>query len=190
MRRRHPSALLLACALALGACQTPSATAPSEPAEPKAAQSSVFEPASGVRCDRSTRVCEYRGGPTVGLTRLFFGDAAADGLAPQMASSSYAYDPIFKPNPRASCDTLVTTCYEAGGASLELTRNYFGADAATRLEKRKASEIVRYGDYITCDRLSQVCYDRMGAGVGVTRLYLGETESEKLLERLRASTSG
>jgi hypothetical protein len=170
-------------------CQTPT------PAEPKPARaveppSSVFEPAKGVRCDRSTKICEYKGGPTVGLTRLFFGDSAADGLAPRMREAGYPFDPIFKPGPRASCDTLVTTCYDEGGASVSLTESYFGGDASARLEQRlrqpgSSGAIVRYGDYITCDQMSGVCYDRLGAGVVLTQIYLSEEQAKRLLARLR-----
>jgi hypothetical protein len=171
-------------------CQTQTPT----PAEPKPAQaaktaSSVFEPAKGVRCDRSVKICEYKGGPTVGLTRLFFGDAAADGLAPRMSAKGYPFDPIFKPSPRASCDTLVTACYDEGGASVPLTESYFGGDAGARLAKRmrggSGDAVVRYGDYITCDQMSGVCYDRLGAGVVVTQMYLGQEQADGLLARLR-----
>ena len=153
--------------------------------------SSVFEPAKGVRCDRSTKICEYKGGGSVGLTRLFFGDAAADGLAPRMSEAGYPFDPIFKPTSRASCDTLVTTCYDEGGASVPLTESYFGSDARTRLEKRlrqpgaSSRAIVRYGETITCDQMSGVCYDRLGAGVVVTQMYLGQEKADRLLARLR-----
>jgi hypothetical protein len=171
-------------------CQTPA------PAEPKPAQaveppSSVFEPARGVRCDRSTKVCEYKGGPTVGLTRLFFGDGAADSLAPRMSQAGYPYDPIFKPVSGASCDTLVTTCYDEGGASILLTESYFGSNAGAQLTKRmkkpsgSGSAVIRYGESITCDEMSGACYDRLGAGVVVTQMYLGKEQADGLLVRLR-----
>jgi hypothetical protein len=171
-------------------CQTPTPAEPG-PAQTRETAGSVFEPAKGVRCDRSTKICEYKGGATVGLTRLFFGDAAADGLAPRMSATGYAFDPIFKPTTQASCDTLVTACYDESGASVPLTERYFGGDARTRLEKRmrrpsgSGSAIVRYGETITCDEMSGVCYDRLGAGVVVTQMYLGEEQADRLLERLR-----
>jgi len=193
-------AALPAALIAAAGCQSP-AEAPAPPPAPAATASARapaaapaaapapetgdrFEPARGVVCRRSARVCDWRGGPSVGLTRLFFGDPAADSLAPKLAPS-FRYDPIFKPSPDQSCDTLVTTCYDRGGASAELTKRYFGAEAARRLEARSAS-VVRYGQWVTCDKTSSVCYDRLGAAVGVTRLYLGEPESEQLLGRLRA----
>jgi len=192
MRGLALASLVAGASLLFVGCQTP----PPTPAEPKPAQAAeptplLFEPAKGVRCDRSAKICEYKGGPTVGLTRLFFGDAAADAVAPRMSAADYPFDPIFKPTLRASCDTLVTTCYDEGGASVALTESYFGADARTRLETRlrqpgsSGSAIVRYGDYITCDPMSGVCYDRMGAGIYVTREYLSKEHASRLLARLR-----
>lgn len=187
MGRSIASGALLLASLALAACQTSSAPeAPTAAAEPEPESKPVFEPARGVSCDRQTKVCNYKGGATVGLTRIFFGDGAADAIDVQQAAIHYRYDPIFKPNPDESCDTLVTTCYDGSGASEDLTRRYFGSKAAKMLSDRR-SQIVRYGKYVTCDRTSQVCYDRLGAGVGVTRLYLGEPQSERLLDRLRAT---
>jgi hypothetical protein len=194
------TARLAAVLIAAAGCQSP-APAPEAPPAPAATTASArtdaaaaapapaaegdrFEPARGVVCQKSARVCEWRGGPSVGLTRIFFGDSAADALAPKMAPT-FRYDPIFKPNPNQSCDTLVTTCYDRGGASAALTKQYFGAEAAKRLEAR-TSAVVRYGEWVTCDKTSNVCYDRLGAAVGVTRLYLGDAPSDALLGRLRA----
>jgi len=184
------ASLVAGASLLLSGCQTPAPGRP-EPSQAAESPSSAFEPAKGVRCDRSTKICEYKGGPTVGLTRLFFGDGAADALTPQMREAGYPFDPIFKPTSRASCDTLVTTCYDEGGASLVLTQSYFGDEARTRLEKRlrqpggSSSAIVRYGEVVTCDEMSGVCYDRLGAGVFLTREYLSQEHAERLLARLR-----
>ncbi len=172
-------------------CQTsspPTTAGSAQAAVPKPGIDETFEPAKGVSCNRSSNVCEWRGGISVGLTRLFFGDAAADAAEPTMQSAHFPNDPIFKPNPAASCDTLVTTCYDAGGASDALTSRYFGADATRRLSERRR-QIVRYGQHVTCDQATQVCYDRFGAGVGITQLYIGDAESHALLARLRARDS-
>jgi hypothetical protein len=202
-RTPRTAARLAAVLIAAAGCQSPApepatpapaattasarTSAPAAPAAPAAETGDRFEPARGVVCTKSTRVCEWRGGPSVGLTRIFFGDPAADALAPKMAPN-FRYDPIFKPSPDQSCDTLVTTCYDRGGASAALTKQFFGAEAARRLEARTSS-VVRYGEWVTCDKTSNVCYDRLGAAVGVTRLYLGEPQSDALLGRLRARES-
>lgn len=177
-------------ALAASACQSSGVPEGPGPISPKAAaagatQTDRFEPAKGVSCSRSAQVCKWRGGPTLGLTRLFFGNAAAEALVPSLAPAHYPNDPIFKPNPDASCDTLVTTCYDRGGASDALTDKYFGSEAA-RLLKERRRQIERYGEHVTCDQASKICYDRFGAGVGITQLYLGDPESKALLARLRA----
>ena len=183
---------LCAAALLLGGCQTSRAPEPADaitvtaPEVPTVAP--TFEPAKGVTCNRTTSLCVWRGGPSVGLTRLFFGEAAADAAASRVAKAHYPHDPIFKPTPESSCDTLVTTCYDQQGASPDITSRYFGSDAARLLEERRA-QVVRYGAFVTCDQGTNICYDRFGAGVGITQLYIGEPESQALLARLRARDS-
>lgn len=185
MRFDATATTLVLAALFLAGCQSTGT-----PVEPAAAQApekrEIFEPARGVTCDRGTEVCDWRGGPSVGLTRLFFGNDAAAALDTRMAPQNYPHDPIFKPNPSSSCDTLVTTCYDAGGASADLTDRYFGPNAAKLLAERRA-QILRYGLHVTCDTTSNVCFDRFGAGVGITRLYIDEAASDVLLARLRAN---
>jgi hypothetical protein len=177
---------LAACfaGLILCACQSTPSGGPAPRAEAKAPASPVFEPARGVSCNRQTKVCENRGGASAGLTRLFFDDAAGDAVAARMAAGGYRYDRIFSPATGVNCDTLVTTCYDAGGASAELTRKYFGSGAEKRLGRRVRS-IQRYGKFVTCDRTSEVCYDRLGAGYGVTRMYIGDAAADQLLKRMR-----
>jgi hypothetical protein len=175
-----------AAALACASAGTPGASRP-EAADAAAARQS-FEPGKGITCHRDTKVCERKGQPSVGLTRLIFGDGPADAVSEGMAASHYPGDPIFKPTPWESCDTLVTTCYGADGASAELTARYFSSEAARRLQRRQsepAHGITRRGATITCDHAAGVCYDRLGADVGATRMYLGEDKSAALIPRLR-----
>lgn len=188
--RTIPISLGAAGLLAL-ACQSAPAPEPTPRAEAqKPAASPIFEPARGVRCNRNTSICDYRGGPSVGLTRLFFGDAAASAIDVGMREKAYPHDPIFQPSRTVSCDTLVTTCYDESGASGDLTGRYFGSGAVKLLEARRRS-IERRGPYVTCDRSAGVCYDPLGAGYGATRMYIGETEADLLVRRLRPfQTSG
>lgn len=183
MRSDATAITLLLAALTLAGCQ--STGTPAEPATPQAAQrGDVFEPGTGMSCNRGTKVCKWHGGPSVGLTRLYFGNGPADALVPQMAPQNYPYDPIFKPNPYASCDTLVTTCYDSSGASAKLTDRHFGSKAVKLLTKRHA-QIIHFGAHVTCDKMSNVCFDRFGAGVSITRFYLDDSASNVLLARLR-----
>ena len=178
-------------AIVLAGCQTSAFQTPAAPAQaavPEPLVKETFEPAKGVTCYHSSSACEWRGGTSVGLTRLFFGDAAADAAARVMHPTHYPHDPIFNPNPGASCDTLVTTCYDGSGASDALTSRYFGGEATRRLTERRP-QIVRYGQHVTCDQATQICYDRFGAGVGITQLYIGDAESHALLARLRTRES-
>ncbi len=183
MRSHLAVILLFLAALALAGCKSAGTPAKSA-AAPAAEKSDVFEPARGVTCDRGTKICDWRGGPSVGLTRLFFGNGAADAIEPRMAAQNYPYDPIFKPNPSVSCDTLVTTCYDGSGASDDLTDKYFSPKAEKLLKARRA-QIIRYGLHITCDNTTKVCFDRFGAGVSITRFYIDKRASDVLLARLR-----
>ncbi|MDJ0850468.1 MAG: hypothetical protein QNK04_19015 [Myxococcota bacterium] len=194
---------LLALALLPG-CQTESgpSTQPEKTARPAPPPPSrTFQPGPGITCDRQAKVCRFGETPSPGLTRLHFGDGAAAALttppAPDPATgiappAQEVADPIFKPSRKQSCDTMVASCYDWDGASVSLTQEHFGAEAAKKLQARlntrdEAQRIVRYGETITCDNLAQVCYDRMGAGYGLTRLYLGEPQAAALLKRLQAS---
>ena len=182
------AALLCLTSLALLACSTPTPAEP-EAAPPAAAATpappDTFEPSPGVICDRDREVCEFRGGASVGLTRLFFGDPAGDAAEAAATSRAYPHDPIFVLPDGAICDTRVTTCYTLDtGASDEVTGEYFGPKAVERLATRRA-EVARYGDHVACDRGSQICYDRFGASVGITHVYIGAEASEALLPRLK-----
>lgn len=204
MRVSHLVSILAIAGLAVAGCS--SSSGPSETAAAPALSRS-FQPAAAVRCDRERKICEYDGVASVGLTLVYFGDKAAQKLidppaAPEPAEPGQpaapappaieTADPIFKPEPTQSCDTLVATCYDGDGANVGLTREQFGGPAAKRLETRMASReartrILKQGPYITCDNLSGVCYDRLGAGVGLTQLYLGDEQSQRLLQRLGGS---
>ncbi len=196
------SVLLLAL---LVGCQTDSGPSRAEPqaakAPPPPPPSPTFQPGPGISCDRKAKICRYGKTPSPGLTRLHFGDGAAQALttppAPDPATgvappAPEVADPIFKPSRKESCDTLVASCYDWDGANVSLTQARFGDKAAKQLQARlatrnEAQRVVRYGDTITCDNLAQVCYDRLGAGYGLTQLYLGQNQADALLERLQAS---
>ena len=192
-----PSALALsalaACAVAcvlfaLGCASTPSTPTTGIAPAPKA--SSVVRINDDVSCDKSTKRCLFRGLPSVGVTRVIFGDSVANELQSTSGLPIWKSDPIFKPATDQSCDTLSAACYDREGPNVALTRATFGGNAATRLDKRmkrpaKGREIVKYGSSVTCDRDAGVCYDRLGASVGYTRLYLSEAQSNQLLTRMR-----
>ena len=76
---RLPCALApcaLACALfAFGCASTPSATTTGVAPAPKT--SSVVRINDDVSCDKSTKRCNFRGLPSVGITRAIFGDSVA-----------------------------------------------------------------------------------------------------------------
>jgi hypothetical protein len=179
----------LACiSFAFGCASTPSATTKGDAPAPKA--SSVVRINDDVSCDKSAKRCDFRGQPSVGVTRAIFGDSVASTLQSTSGLPIWKSDPIFEPAIGQSCDTLSAACYDREGPNVALTRATFGGNAATRLNQRmtrpaKGREIVKYGSSVTCDRGAGICYDGLGASVGYTRLYLGETQSDQLLTRMR-----
>ena len=193
---RLPYAVAL-CAVAcigfgFGCASTPSATktgvSPEAASAPKA--SSVVRINDDVSCDKSAKRCNFRGLPSVGITRVIFGDSVANALQSTSGLPIWQSDPIFNPAIGQSCDTLSAACFDSEGPNVALTRAIFGGNAATRLDKRmqrpaKGREIVKYGSSVTCDRDAGICYDRLGASVGYTRLYLSEAQSNDLLTRMR-----
>lgn len=194
LRALAPSALApgaLACVLfAFGCASTPSSTTTGAAPAPKPKASSVVRINDDVSCNKSTKRCEFRGLPSVGVTRAIFGDRVANELQSTSGLPIWKSDPIFNPATGQSCDTLSAACYDREGPNVALTRATFGGNAATRLDQRmkrpaKGREIVKYGSSVTCDRDASVCYDRLGASVGYTRLYLGEAQSDQLLTRMR-----
>jgi hypothetical protein len=190
---RPALAALALLALATGCASTPEgAPSPSKTAaaKPAPAASAVVRINDDVSCDKAAKRCDFRGNPSVGLTRTIFGDRMAGELQATSGVPVWKSDPIVTPGTGQSCDTLSAACFDKDGPNVELTRSVFGGNAATNLDKRmrkpaKGREIVRYGTSVTCDRQAGICYDRLGASVGYTRLYLGKTQSEELLDRMR-----
>lgn len=112
------------------------------------------------------------------------------GLTPAVADT-------FRPEPGVRCDDVAQICYSRGSPSVDLTRQYFGRDAARALrwrlqrEERGRYESVFYPETgVRCDRAAQVCYNRHGEpSFRLTRDYLGY-DAARRLERRSGPDSG
>ncbi len=106
------------------------------------------------------------------------------GLTPAMADT-------FRPERGVRCDDVAQICYDRGSPSVELTRHYFGRDAARALrwelrrEERGRDGRVFYPESgVRCDRAEQVCYNRRGEpSFRLTRDYLGSDAARRLERR-------
>jgi len=106
------------------------------------------------------------------------------GLTPAVAET-------FRPERGVRCDDAAQVCYYRGSPSVEMTRQYFGRDAARALrwnlrgEEGGRRERVFYPEPgVRCDRADQVCYNRRGEpSLRLTRDYLGYDAARRLERR-------
>ena len=106
------------------------------------------------------------------------------GLTPAMADT-------FRPERGVRCNDVAQVCYYRGSPSVDLTRQYFGRDAArARRWSLRREERPRYGRVfypeqgVRCDRVQQVCYNRRGEpSFRLTRDYLGFDAARRLSGR-------
>lgn len=112
------------------------------------------------------------------------------GLTPAVADT-------FRPERGVRCDDVAQICYDRGSPSVDLTRQYFGRDAARALRwSMRREEGGRYDSAfypepgVRCDRAAQVCYNRRGdPSFRLTRDYLGY-DAARRLERRSGPDSG
>lgn len=126
-------------------------------------------------------------GSLMGMGLLLMGA----GLTPALAD-------VFRPERGVRCDDVAQICYDRGTPSVELTRQYFGRDAARALRwDLRREERGRYGHVfypepgVRCDRAEQVCYNRRGEpSFRLTRDYLGSDAARRLEWRRSSSGEG
>jgi len=103
------------------------------------------------------------------------------GLTPAVADT-------FRPERGVRCDEAAQICYDRGSPSVDLTRQYFGRDAARALrwdlrreERGRYARVFYPEPGVRCDRAEQVCYNRRGApSFRLTRDYLGFDAARRL----------
>jgi hypothetical protein len=153
-------------------------------------------PEPGVRCDSVDRVCYDRSGPSVALTRSYFGDAAAErlGYGSGGSGTSGSQARMVYPESDVVCDRSTQICYDDGKASVSKTQSYFGDSAAKKLKQhsndaRPEPKWVFEPDADTsCDMRTQVCYGPKGPNVNKTRKYFGEAAGARLQQNLGGGT--
>ena len=94
----------------------------------------------------------------------------------------------FRPERGVRCDDVAQICYDRGSPSVDLTRRYFGRDAARSLrDDLRQGEGGRYERIfspepgVRCDRVARICHNRRGdPSVRLTRDYLGSDAARRL----------
>lgn len=79
----------------------------------------------GVVCNRTREVCYDHAGPSIGLTRLFHGEAAADALTADLRSLDPARDGRFAPAEGVMCRMEERRCLVEGVPDPLLSRTLF-----------------------------------------------------------------
>jgi len=103
------------------------------------------------------------------------------GLTPAVAET-------FRPERGVRCDDVAQVCYYRGSPSVEMTRQYFGRDAARALrwnlrreEPRRPERVFYPEPGVRCDRAEQVCFNRRGEpSFRLTRDHLGYDAARRL----------
>ncbi|MBS1248031.1 MAG: Fels Prophage Protein-like [Proteobacteria bacterium] len=106
------------------------------------------------------------------------------GLTPAVAET-------FRPERGVRCDDVEQICYYRGSPSVEMTRQYFGRDAARALRWNLRREEPRWPERVfypepgvRCDRAEQVCFNRRGEpSFRLTRDHLGYDAARRLERR-------
>ena len=155
-------------------------------------------PEPGVRCDSVERVCYDRSGPSVALTRNYFGDSAAEriGDGSSAGHSGGSYERMFYPARSVACDRSTQICYDDGKASVAQTQSYLGDDAARHLQQKSKDArpepkwVFEPDGETSCDMRTQVCYGPKGPNVNKTSKYFGVAAGTRLQQSLGGATAG
>ncbi len=156
-------------------------------------------PEPGVRCDAVDRVCYDGAGPSVSLTRNYFGDDAAARIGSTagrgLGSGAGSVERMYYPARDVACDRATQICYDDGKASVSKTQTYMGDDAARRLQQRSKDArpepkwVFEPDGETSCDMRTQVCYGPKGPNVNKTRKYFGEAAGARLQQSLGGSVT-
>ena len=118
------------------------------------------------------------------MTRAWWGI----GLLLMNAGLTPAIADTFRPERGVRCNDVAQICYDRGSPNVDLTRQYFGRDAARVLRwNLRHEERPRYGRVfypeqgVRRDRVEQVCYGWRGEpSFRLTRDYLGFDAARRL----------
>lgn len=137
---------------------------------------SVNSPASGVICDQQGSICYDRQGPSVSLTRFYFGEIYGKRLENMMRGKPSSNYILLSSG--TLCDLRARSCWSDGWRKTRLdnalSQRLFAPTAApstTSVMGFKGLQTPRLG--VVCDPVTRTCYDQNGISLGGTRDYFG-----------------
>jgi hypothetical protein len=88
----------------------------------------VYSPSNGVICDRAEKICYDQNGASIGLTKQYMGDKAAQNLQASMKKAGRRWNPTnFKLSNGIICDTKMKTCKnQSNTVDIDSTKKLFG----------------------------------------------------------------
>lgn len=101
--------------------------------------------------------------------------------------NGYSGDRWTSPRPGVSCDRAQRVCYDRGGPELSLTREYFGSDAARRLENDIGGNWKKDDTYnpqqgVRCDIGDEICQKKGEDYYKATRQQFGREAGQQVRE--------
>ena len=122
----------------------------------------ITYPKAGVVCDQNGQVCCDRYGPSIGITKIYFGEFAADRLS-QNRRGSTSND--FRLSSGQACSIQKRTCWDDGwgqsNVAKGLTRQLFGSNNhnASSGSSNNDRQVVRDSGYCSLSKSGQAIYD-------------------------------
>ena len=147
----------------------------------------ITGPAPGVLCDQAGPVCYDRQGPSIALTKTYFGKPAAQQLSDTLRSRPPVLD--FRLSNGAVCDIRASSCWSDGWSKRQiaprLTQQLFGTQPSNGSTNGNGLQgLVSPQSGVVCDPAGQICYDQAGLSLGLTRTYYGALAEQTVLRNL------
>jgi hypothetical protein len=102
-------------------------------------------------------------------------------------NNGYSGDRWTSPRPGINCDRSERVCYDRGGPELSVTREYFGSDAARRLENQIGGNWKKDDTYnpqqgVRCDIGDEICQKKGEDYYKATRQQFGREAGQQVRE--------
>lgn len=143
---------------------------------------SVYSPDKGVICDKKAGFCSDSYGISLGMTKEYLGESAANKTSKMLNSPDFDASAFTLSN-GLSCDTKRKECKKSkwdDNADAHWTKVLFGRTVHPSAPA-KHTGIYSPEQGIVCDTKAGFCSDSQGIGMTLTKEYLGQAAQDKLI---------